>query len=149
MVMLMVIVGFNFTKISIEKTAPVKGKININNNISITSVEKTELELGTSEQSALRFGFEFTSQYNPKVGLIDLRGEILYLEEVKKIKEIVEKWKKEKKVPKEIMAEVLNQTLIKCNIQALILSKDLNLPPPIPLPKVKMDNQPTQPPKKE
>jgi len=45
---------------------------------------------------------------------------------------------KDKKLPKEIMAGLLNTKLTKCNIQALILSQEINLPAPIPLPKVQV-----------
>jgi hypothetical protein len=45
-------------------------------------------------------------------------------------------WKKDKKLPKEIMPVILNTVLNKCNIQALILSEQINLPPPIPMPKL-------------
>jgi len=31
---------------------------------------------------------------------------------------------------------VINSILGRCNIQALIMSKELNMPPPIPMPKV-------------
>jgi hypothetical protein len=133
----MTIVGFNFTKISIEKTAPVKGKVNISNNVAITSVEKTELALGKDKQNALKFMFEFTSTYDPKIAMIELKGEVLYLADSGTVKDVLDKWKKEKQLPKEIMTELLNNVLIKCNIQALILSKDMNVPPPIPMPKVK------------
>ena len=50
--------------------------------------------------------------------------------------EIVKGWKKNKQVPKETMTEVLNTILARCNVSALMLSRDVNLPPPIPLPKV-------------
>ena len=137
------IVGFNFSKMNIEKLSPVKGKISISNNVSITSVEKTNLELGQSKEDALKFTFEFTSQYDPKVGIINLMGDVIFMEDDKKIADIEAQWKKDKKIPKEIMTNVLNHVLNKCNIQALILSKDLNLPPPIPLPKV-TENRPTK-----
>ena len=137
------IVGFNFSKMNIEKLSPVKGKISISNNVSITSVEKTNLELGQSKEDALKFTFEFTSQYDPKVGIINLMGDVIFMEDDKKIADIEAQWKKDKKIPKEVMTNVLNHVLNKCNIQALILSKDLNLPPPIPLPKV-TENQPTK-----
>jgi len=133
----MTIVGFNFTKVSIERFSAVKGKISISNNVSIVSVEKTDLPLGSGADEALRFGFEFTSQYSPKVGLIDLRGEVIFMGEKKEIAGIMAEWKKDKKVPKDIMTSVLNNVLNKCNIEALILSREINLPPPIPLPKVK------------
>ena len=59
----------------------------------------------------------------------------------KKTKEILASWKKDKKVPKELMAGLLNTILTKCNIQALILSQEINLPAPIPLPKVQIAQQ--------
>jgi len=43
------------------------------------------------------------------------------------------------KVPKDIMSGVLNTVLTKCNIEALILSQKVNLPPPIPLPSVRQE----------
>jgi hypothetical protein len=58
------------------------------------------------------------------------------MEETKKINSIMAEWKKEQKVDKDIMTPLLNTVLTKCNIQALILSQHVNLPPPIPLPKV-------------
>ena len=56
------------------------------------------------------------------------------------IDEILEKWKKDKKIDQEIMTPVLNTALTKCNIEALMLSQSMNMPPPIPLPKI----QPSQ-----
>ena len=55
-----------------------------------------------------------------------------------KVKEVLDGWKKDKKLPKEIMTTILNSVLTKCNIQALILSEQINLPPPIPLPKLQV-----------
>ena len=44
-------------------------------------MEEADLSLGKSKQSGLRFVFEFTSIYDPKVGEITLNGEVLYLED--------------------------------------------------------------------
>jgi hypothetical protein len=132
----MTIVGFNFTKINVERKALPKGKINIKNNVGIKKVEEADLSLGKNKQSGLKFTFDFTASYEPKVGSINLGGEVLYLLEEKKVKEIVKTWKKDKKAPKDLTATVLNTVLQKCNIQALVLARDINLPPPIPLPKV-------------
>ena len=136
----MTIVGFNFTKINVERKKLAKGKINIKNNVGIKNVEEADLSLGKSKQSGLRFVFEFTSSYEPNVGEITLTGEVLYLAEEKAVKEVLKGWKKNKKIPKDFTAAVLNTVLQKCNIQALMLSKDINLPPPIPLPKVDVAN---------
>jgi len=132
----MTIVGFNFTKILAEKTQDIGGKISISNNVSIKGVEEANLHLGKAGQNALRFAFEFTSKYDPKVGNILLEGNVLYVGEQKKIKEISGSWKKDKKIPNDVVKDVLTVVLNKCNIEALILSRDINMPSPVPLPKV-------------
>ena len=134
------IVGFGFTKLSAEKGETAKGKIDINNNVSIKDIKEDDFSLGKDKkQNVLRFIFEFTSKYEPNVGNILFEGELLYMEEPKKAKEILADWKKDKKMPKELMAGLLNAILTKCNVQALIISQQVNLPPPIPLPKVQIN----------
>ncbi len=136
----MAIVGFNYSKIDVHKnTSMKKGKISINNNVAIKGVEEKTLPFGTGKDNAIKFSFEFTTSYDPSLGKILLGGEILYLGDAPKLKAISEEWKKSKKLPKEVMSEVLNAILSKCNIQALILSQEVNLPPPIPLPKVRVE----------
>ena len=137
----MTIVGFNFTKIEAEKKNLVKGKININNNVSIKNVEEKNFSLSNDKQKVLAFTFEFYAKFEPNVGHIILTGDVLYMEESKKIKELLDGWKKEKKLPKEIMPSILNTVMNKANIQALILSEQINLPPPIPLPKLKQEEK--------
>ena len=132
------IVGFGFTKLSAEKKDAASGKIDINNNVSIKDAKEDSLTFGKDKQNVIKFIFEFTSNYEPNVGAILFEGEILYLEDPKKVKEILSSWKKDKQIPKEIMGILLNAVLSKCNVQALILSQDVNLPPPIPMPKVQM-----------
>ena len=132
------IVGFGFTKLSAEKDQAAKGKIDINNNVSIKDVLEDTFSLGKDNQNVIKFIFEFTSKYEPSVGTILFEGELLYLEEQKKLKEIISSWKKDKKISKDIMTGLLNTILTKCNVQALILSQQVNLPPPIPMPKVQI-----------
>lgn len=132
------IVGFNFTRISAEKMEGYKGKIDINNNVAIKDVLQEDISLGKEKQNIIKFKFEFTSKYEPSLGMILFEGNVLYLDEPKKVREIVASWKKDKKIPKELMALLLNQIMTKCNIHAIVLSQDINLPPPIPLPKVQM-----------
>ena len=134
----MAVVGFNFTKIDAEKKEFVKGKININNNVSIKEVEEKDLFLGNQKQKVLSFTFEFISKYDPDIGSIRLIGEVLFMDDSKNVKEILDGWKKDKRLPKETMTNILNTILSKCNVEALILSERINLPPPIPLPKVQV-----------
>ncbi len=137
----MTIVGFNFTKIDVEKKGPVRGKIAISNNVTIKDVEKIDLSLGTAKQDGLKFIFMFKSKYDPDVGYIELTGEVLYLAEAKKAKDILDSWKEKKKIPNDLMTAILNTVLSRCNIEALIVSKDVNLPPPIPMPKVNVEGE--------
>lgn len=132
----MTIVGFNFTRINVERKGPVKGKIGIKNNIDIKKVSPTNLTLGKNKEDGLVFSFTYKSIYEPNVGEIVLEGEVLYLLDPKRAKEVLDKWNKESKVEGAILGQVLNSALSKCNIQAVIMSKEINLPSPIPLPKL-------------
>lgn len=134
----MTIVGFNFNKISAEKKAGASGKINVSNNVILKNIEKAKIAVGTGDSDAIKYSFEFTSQYEPKMGSILLTGDVIAVEDVKTVKEVTENWKKSKTLPPEIMGPLLNNILTKCNIEALLLSKELNLPPPIQLPKIEI-----------
>lgn len=134
----MPVVGLNFNKIVVEKLAPVKGKVTVNNNISVKDVEKADVSLGSAKQAALKFHFEFVANYEPKIATLNLDGTLTFFEKPEKVDEAVKQWKKEKKVPKEIMSSVINTILSRSNIEAMVLSREVNLPPPIPLPKVQV-----------
>lgn len=132
----MSIVGFNFTKMHAERKGVINGKVNVNNNVAIKKVEETEIPLGKISEKALKFMFEFSSKYDPDMAEIILNGEVLFMADKKSLDKILGEWKKTKKLPNEIMTEVLNHILAKSNIEALIISKEINLPPPIMMPRV-------------
>lgn len=132
----MTLVGLNFTKVLAERKSDINEKINISNNVSIVNVEKSEVSFGVKPQQGLKISFMFHTVYDPDFGNIELHGNLMYIESDKKIKDIAEDWKKDKKLPADLMKPVLNAVLGKCNIQALVLSRDISLPPPIPLPRV-------------
>ncbi|MAE13125.1 hypothetical protein CMO92_01045 [Candidatus Woesearchaeota archaeon] len=131
----MAIIGFNITKILAQKKSNQQGKINVNNNVAINNVGISPLKLDPGKIS-LSFQFQFTSKYDPDIALISIEGEVLTLEEKEVGNKILEDWKKTKRLGKEVATPILNNILSKCNIQAIILSRDVNLPPPVPLPKI-------------
>jgi len=139
------VIGFNILKLKAEVFEPLSGKVNISNNISIKDVEKKKLVLGNSSQEGLRIIFEFTTKYmkdsKKDSAKIDIGGEVIFADEEKNLKTYFDQWKKEKKMPKEVMLQILNIALTKCNIESLKLSQQFNLPPPIPLPKINMDEK--------
>lgn len=132
----MTVAGFSFTKILVEKKGVGKGKVNISNNVSLKNAEEAKFALGKGEQKGAKFEFEFISKYEPDIGTINLTGDLLFIADEKTVSDALAMWKKDKKVPEVVMTQVINTVLHNSNIEALILSKDVGLPPPIPLPKV-------------
>lgn len=132
----MSVIGFAFTKMLAEKSKPVKGSINVNNNVSIKDVTESKLAIDPSKK-ALKFEFVYTSKYEPEVGKIELIGELIYLTDEKTAKATLATWKKDKKLSGDIAKNIMNNVLAKCNVQAVVVSRDINLPAPIPLPKMK------------
>lgn len=134
----MPVVGLSFGKIVVEKHKPVKGQIKVNNNVALKDVEKTDLQIGPNKQGAVKFHFEFTANYEPGIGDMTMNGFLTFVEKPEKVKEILDEWEKDKKLPKGIMSSVLNTILSRCNVEALIFAREVNLPPPISLPKVQV-----------
>lgn len=132
----MAIVGFNFTKMRVERTEAPKGKLGVKHNVGIKNVEKADFSLGKSNQGGVRFHFEFNINYEPNVGSMLLEGELVDILPEKEAKKLIERWKKEKIIEPKRMENLLNTIYTKCNVQALILSKDINLPPPIKIPRI-------------
>ena len=132
----MSVIGFNFTKIVVEKHQAKAGKVEISNNVGIKKIEESNLKLSTDDKKVLKFDFEFESKYNPDLGSIKLEGNLLNMIPAKDGDEVLKEWKDSKKISHEVMKGVMNTILSKANVQALILSRDVNLPSPIPLPKV-------------
>ncbi|MEK6963183.1 MAG: hypothetical protein AABX70_02055 [Nanoarchaeota archaeon] len=131
----MAIVGFSFTKMLAERKKPIKGKITINNTVTLVDVEENELPLEAKGKS-LKLMFGFSTKYEPEAGIIELSGEVIYLDEEKKIKEAFKQWKANKTLPNATTEEILNNVLAKCHIQAVIISRDISLPPPVAIPRI-------------
>ena len=133
----MSVIGFNITKIDAERKNVPKAKVNVESNVNIKQVEVSKVSLGNDNEKVLDFNFEFKTNYSPDIGHIMVSGNLLFLTKSETAKKIAEEWKKTKKLEKEIMKPVFNTVLARGNIQALIISKDLNLPAPIQLPRMK------------
>ncbi len=133
------IVGFSFSRILAEKKKNVRGKIEISNNVGIKNVKEIPLKLGElkqSEQTGLSFSFEFSSKYEPGIGSIIIEGDVFYMGAKDEHAKIIKEWKKDKKIPQEVVNLVINTILTRCNIEAILLSREIVLPPPIKLPAV-------------
>ncbi len=128
------IIGLNFDKALIEKNFNKdKQKVaKIGTKTDLVSIDEEKVEI--PNKKALRISFSFGISYDPNLAKISMNGSILYLENPDKISEILDSWKK-KNLSRELRIEFLNYILLKCNLKALSLEDDFNLPPHIPMPK--------------
>lgn len=132
----MTIVGLQFDKIVVDRTDVPTGKMSVKNNIVIKDIDKKDFSTNKIKQFVLLFKFEYVAEYEPKIAKITLNGTTTWLDQEAKIDEIAKGWKKDKKIPKDVMTPLLNNILNRCNIEALILAREVNLPPPIQLPRI-------------
>ncbi len=130
----MPIVGFNLNKVLAEKTNQLKPGITIKNDLEIKEVSKAAIDMGSKSEEIIRLDFEFIAEYQPEIGRIILLGEVLYMDKEKEIKRILDNWKKTKIVEPELFSRIMNSVLMKCNIKALNLALDVNLPPHLNMP---------------
>lgn len=136
----MSIVGFNFTKVVAERKKKTMDKYSIANNINITNVKESKMRVGKEDIKTAIFSFAFESNIDPGVGHVKIEGSMVYMNDAKMIDSIMKGWKagKQKKLPDNIVALVMNTALTKSTILALMLSKEVNLPPLVQLPKVQI-----------
>ena len=138
----MPIVGFNLTNIQAQKLKNIDSlkkneQIKIESKLGITDVNEEKLPTGKTKTDGLRFDFEYSLKYQPEIGNININGFMYYMDDPKIIKDITEKWKREKNIPMDIKAQLLNTVVLKASIKALQLGQEINLPPHMPFPSLK------------
>src|SRR3989344_2881760 len=119
----MAVVGFNFNKMSAERKKPARGRLTINNTVTIIDVEETKLPVEAKGKS-VKLSFAFSTKYEPDAGIIELTGEVIYLDNDERVKDVLKQWKAKKTLPDSVTEEILNSVLAKCHIEAIILSRD-------------------------
>ncbi len=132
----MKIIGFSLSKISADKKEKFQEKIQINQDIDIKDVIKEKIPI--SEDEILRINFVFTIKYSGDFAKLEFGGNILVLPEKDELKEFIKAWK-DKQVPQEFRAFLFNFIMNKCNIKALSLEDELNLPLHLPLPRINQE----------
>ena len=130
----MPIIGINFDKISVEKRKPVQAPLNIGVNVKVLDMEKEEMSFSTKDTSVLRINFAFQLKYEPKIADLTLAGHLHFMEDKKAIEDLMNRWKKEKKMDPNISKLLLNAVLVKCHTKALYMAQEVNLPPHIRMP---------------
>ena len=132
----MKLIGFNFSKISIEKKSDKKENLKINTNINIVDISEIKTNFFNSKETLLGVQFNYTIDYSSNIAKIFFEGNILLSIDPKEAKEILKEWKS-KKLQDNFRNIVFNIVFRKCNIKALQLEDEMNLPLHLPMPIIK------------
>ena len=138
----MAVIGFSFIKFDCErKASQAKGSIEIKHNVSITKVEKTSITVGGNKNDVLKINFGFDVVYGSDLGKVSIAGDVVFTDTPEIIEETQKQWDSEKKLPSMVNEQIHGFIYNKAIIRALELSDSLNLPSPIPMPKVSFKSQ--------
>ena len=124
------ILDISFTKIHGEKHNVPKGNIKVANGINIANLEKSNMGVGGDRQP-LTVEFTFKSQYKPDIADIELKGKVLFIETQEEAKKTLETWEENKNLGEQKTKNILNKIMDKCNLDILLLSRELSLPSPV------------------
>jgi hypothetical protein len=131
----MIRVNVSITNISAErfwdirKPAP---NIQISTNINIVNIDKKADE-------SLEVPFVLTINYNPAIAQMSLKGSAYVQGDKAEIDKILKDYE-QKKPPTPIILQSISNVVF---IESVLISRTLNIPPPIPLPMIQENKPPT------
>jgi hypothetical protein len=129
----MPVIGLSFSSIQAKKEGgAIQQEVKVNSTPMIQNVK--EVTVPTLTKKALSIQFEFLTRYDPGFATISIEGSIMYLAD--KNKPILDEFEKNKRLPEKTSLEILNYLFRHCLLKASILADDLQLPPPMPMPKI-------------
>ena len=108
------------------------GKVRIDHNSSVS-------QISNKKENQASIDFQYTASYGA-VGMIKLEGSLLY--ENNDAKKITNDWQNTHKMPNDVASRIHTAVMHACVPEAVGIAKDLGLPPPIPLPQVKIGDNP-------
>ena len=130
----MAVIGLRFKSFEAKRAGgKVTPQIKVNSVPKITGVAETDLPM--LDKKAISVEFDFLTNYDPDIGNIKMTGEVYYL--AKDNKEVMKSWKDKKAVPEAMRVEVLNHLFRACLLKIANMADDLQLPPPMAIPRVK------------
>jgi hypothetical protein len=104
--------------------------IRIDHNSSVTLVT----EINDKEANV---DFRFTANYSG-LGIIKIEGSLIYEGNASAL---AQQWSTQNNMPNEVANEIHTTIMNNCIPEAMLLARDIRLPPPIPMPKVNIQTQ--------
>lgn len=133
------LIGFNFTKISIERLKDSVNNLKFNTKIDIRSIEPLKSDFFRTKDETIKIIFNYSVLYEPEFAKLDLTGQIILSVDPKIAREVLKGWK-DKQTSEEFRIFLFNIILTKSNVKALQLEEELGLPFHVPLPSLNKDN---------
>jgi hypothetical protein len=99
--------------------------IQINTNINLVGMEK-------KPDGSLDVPFVLTINYNPSIAQISLKGSAYVSGDKSEIDKVIKDYEEKKPPPPLIVQSISNVVFI----ESVLISRTLNIPPPIPLPQI-------------
>jgi hypothetical protein len=116
------------TSISAERFWDVRKPIppiQINTNINVVGMEKKQDE-------TLEVPFVLSISYNPSIAQMSLKGNAYVNGEREEVEKVLKDYE-QKKPPAQIIIQSISNVVF---IESVLISRSLNIPPPIPLPQI-------------
>jgi hypothetical protein len=113
-----------------EQDRPAPPGVHISTNINIVGVEQKGEKLSVP--------FVVTIGYTPSVAQISLKGQAMVSGDKAELERLQDDYKKQRAPPQILLQTITNVSLI----EATVLSRTLNIPPPIPLPSMPQPQKP-------
>ena len=113
-----------------EYGKPAPAGVHISTNVNIVGVE--------SKDEKLSVPFVVTIGYTPSIAQISFKGQAILSGKPEELEKIQDSYKKQHTPPPQLLRSITNVSLI----EATVLSRSLNIPPPIPLPGLPKPSKP-------
>lgn len=105
--------------------------IQINTNINVVGMEKQQDE-------SLEVPFVLSIAYNPSIAQMSLKGNAYVTGEKTEVDKVLKEYD-QKKPPAQIIIQSISNVVF---IESVLISRTLNIPPPIPLPQIPEGGKP-------
>ncbi len=113
-----------------SRDEPAPAGVHISTNVNIMGVE--------SKKEKLAVPFVVTIGYTPSVAQINIKGQAMISGTSNEIEKIHEEYKGKKAPPPMLLQAITHTSLV----EATVISRTLNIPPPVPLPGVGAPQKP-------
>ena len=130
----MIQINISLSSVSAERLwehgKPAPPEVHISTNVNVIGVEQKD--------EKITIPFVTTISYTPSIAQISIRGQAILSGERQEIEKIKDEYQRQRSPPPVVIQTITNVSLI----EATVLSRSLNIPPPIPLPVMVPESKP-------